>query len=71
MGTKDERFEIAQNLALELDSKLPTDVMLKGDGSIWITTYGNNGVPARKITQQEVLEIIYRARTITNKLISV
>ena len=40
---------------------MPTDVMLKGDGSIWVTVYGNNGIHPRKITQTQVLELIYKA----------
>ena len=52
------RFKRLQEMALELNAAMPTDVMLKGDGSVWITVHGNDGVRPRKITQEQVLKLI-------------
>ena len=65
------RFKRLQEMALELNAAMPTDVMLKGDGSVWITVHGNDGVRPRKITQEQVLKLIYLAKDFGDKMISI
>lgn len=69
--TPEEKAKTLERMALEFNAAMPTDVMLKGDGSIWITEHGNGGTQPRKIKQQEVLELIYRAIEHGNRTISV
>lgn len=71
MKTNPDRFETLSVMALELNSTLPTDVMLKGDGSIWVTTHGNSGTHARKLAQHEVLSLLHTAIQMGNRMISV
>ena len=69
--TPEEKAKALERMAMEFNAKMPTDVMLKGDGSIWITAHGNDGIRPRKIKQQEVLELIYQAIDHGNRTISV
>ena len=57
--------------ALELNEFLPTDVMLKGDGSIWVAVHGNAGGTPRKLSQTEVLNLLYSAIQIVNRMVSI
>lgn len=65
------RLKELEKMALELNAEMPTDVMLKGDGSIWVTTHGNAGVKPRRLTQQEVLQLVYSAMKFGERMISV
>lgn len=67
----EERLDKLERMALEFNAAMPTDVMLKGDGSIWVKQHGNEGVTPRKLRQDEVLKIIYAAIEYGNKAISV
>jgi hypothetical protein len=59
-------------MALELNAQMPADVALKGDGSIWTTTHGNEGsVRLKKLTQEQVLRLIYTAKEFGERMISV
>lgn len=69
--TPEEKVQILSRMAGELNAAMPTDVMLKGDGTIWITEHGNAGIRPREIKQQDVLELIYRAIEYSNMLISI
>lgn len=71
MKTKEERFDVLEKLAYDLHKTMPTDVMLKGDGSIWISTHGNDGIMPRRLKQQEVLELLYAAMKAGERMISV
>jgi hypothetical protein len=65
------RLKQLEKMALDLNAEMPTDVMLKGDGSIWVTTHGNAGVKPRRLTQQEVLQLVYSAMKFGERMISV
>ena len=71
MRTPDERLKTLEDMALKLNAEMPTDVMLKGDGSIWITLHGNDGIRPLRITQEEVLKLIYAAKKFGDMMISV
>jgi hypothetical protein len=64
-----KRLENFDNLAWQLQSEMPSDVMLKGDGSLWVVNQGDTR--ARKISQQDALKLIYTAILRSNQLISV
>jgi hypothetical protein len=70
MKTPEERLQTLERLALELNAAMPTDVALKGDGTIWIVDPGN-GTYLRKVTQQAVLELLYTALNFSNRMVSV
>lgn len=65
------RLQKLEKLAMDLNAEMPTDVMLKGDGSIWVTTHGNAGVKPRRLTQTEVLQLVYAAMKFGERMISV
>lgn len=67
----EKRFDSIYKMALDMNAELPTDVMLKGDGSIWATVHGNDGTRPRKLTQQEVLVLLYKAIRFGDRMISV
>jgi len=70
MSTIDEAQRL-RKLALELNAEMPTDVMLKGDGTIWITKHGNDGLAPRRATQTEIMTLLYKAINFSNVMISV
>ena len=66
-----ERYE---KVAKCFVADMPQDVCLKGDGSIWIKPYsenGNNGVDFRKASQEEVLKFMFKSIQAADKLFSV
>lgn len=67
----DDRLTKLRTLSLELNAAMPTDVMLKGDGSFWITTHGNDGGRPRKLTNEQVLKLLYSAVEFGSRMISV
>lgn len=70
MKTDAERLQTLEKLALELNAAMPTDVVLKGDGTIWVVDPGN-GTHLRPVKQQVVLELLYTALNFSNRMISV
>jgi len=69
--TPEERLKAIQDMAFDLNASMPTDVMLKGDGSIWVTVHGNDGSRPRKMTQEGVLTLLYKAMKLGDRMISV
>jgi hypothetical protein len=67
----EERLRRLEIMASKLNADMPRDVMLKGDGSIWATAHGNDGAHPRRLTQQQVLELIYSAKLLGDQMISV
>ena len=61
MKTAEDRNKIFVDLALDFNASMPREVMLKGDGSIWIVDQGAPTFKPRKISKQEAIEIIHRA----------
>lgn len=55
------------NEIIELNAKLPTDVVLKGDGTFWISVHGNDGVKLRPATNEQILKYLYIAIQFSNK----
>ena len=68
--TPEEKLKTLEEMALRLNAAMPTDVMLKGDGSIWVQTHGNEVLP-RKATQEEILKLVYTAKQFGDIMISV
>ena len=66
-----ERLKKLETLSTELNSEMPTDIYLKGDGKLWVTVHGNEGVRPRPITQEEALKLIYKAKRFGDAMISV
>ena len=58
-------------MSLEFNADMPTDVCLKGDGTIWVTVHGNEGIRWRPLGQHEVLEYMYKAINYSERLISI
>ena len=54
-----KRLDLFDKLAWQFNAEMPSDVMLKGDGSIWIVTHGDT--KPHKISQQKAIELIYTA----------
>lgn len=71
MRTPEERLELLQKLALEFNDAMPREVILKGDGSIWVADHGRQDALYRKLTQEQVLLRIHSAIQFGNKMISV
>lgn len=71
MKTPEERLDSLHKLALGLHAAMPTDVMLKGDGSLWVTSHGNDGARPRKLSEQEALKLIFTAKQFGERMISV
>jgi len=65
------RLRKLETLAFDLNAAMPTDVMLKGDGTIWVTSHGNAGVKPRQLSQEEVLKLVYSAMKFGERMISV
>lgn len=71
LKTPEEKLKKLEDMALDLNATMPTDAMLKGDGTIWVSVHGNNGIHPRKLTQQEVLTLLYKAMQFGERMISV
>ena len=69
--TPEERLAKLEHMVMEFNAAMPTDVFLKGDGSIWTKEHGNDGVTPRKLRQDQVLKIIYTAIEHGNQAVSV
>lgn len=68
MSDNEERLK---NMALQLNAEMPTEIWLKGDGSIWITTHGNQGLSPRMVTKEELIYFVQKGINAGNRMISV
>jgi hypothetical protein len=66
-----DRFKQLNREALALNSALPRDVWLKGDGTFWIKPYGNKDANGRPATQEEILKLLYMAIEKSGRMISI
>ncbi|MCK5606140.1 hypothetical protein KAR91_29850 [Candidatus Pacearchaeota archaeon] len=71
MKTPEEKLLELQDVSLKLNAELPTDIMLKGDGTFWVQLHGNDGIRPRKATQEEILKIVYKAMKTSERMISI
>ena len=71
LPTESERLDKFKDLSLRLNANLPTDIYLKGNGEIWATLHGNEGVRPRKLTKEEVISYLWAGIDAGNKMISI
>jgi hypothetical protein len=64
-----QRLERFDKLVWEFQNEMPSDVMLKGDGTLWTVTHGDTR--PRKITQQDALKLLYTAIQRAAQLVSI
>ena len=64
-----QRLERFDKLVWDFSNEMPSDVMLKGDGSLWTVSHGDTR--PRKISQQDALKLLYTAIQRAGQLVSI
>lgn len=63
-----EKLNLLTDMSFHINEALPADICLKGDGSFWVRKH--NKPVMEKVTQEQVLEMIYKAMKISERMIS-
>lgn len=69
MAEEKTPLERMRSLALTFNEEMPSDVMLKGDGTIWVVSHQD--LKPRKMTQYDVLKLLHTAIQRSGQLISI
>ena len=71
MADKVSRGERLYQLALDMNTDLPTDVWLRGNGEIWVREHGEKNTYGRPATKEEVITFLHTAVDYGNRMMSV
>ena len=64
-----QRLKRFDKLAWQFNEEMPSDVMLKGDDTLWIVSHGDTR--PRRISQQDALKLLYAAIQRAGQLVSI